>query len=218
MIFYNRQESGRSLVPHLSAYKGQKDTIVLGLARGGMVVAYEVAKGLSLPLNVLVPRKIGAPGNPELAIGAITEDGEKVLDERISGWLGVSQAYISHAIEKEKAHIQKKLSLYRKDTPLPDLKDHCVILVDDGIATGSTMLVTIKSMRHAKVSKIVVAVPVSSPEALNIIENKVDEVVCLYSPPGFGAVGYFYQHFDQTEDSEVIELLTHLTQKEWHLD
>lgn len=207
MIFKDRHEAGKKLVPLLAPYKGQSNTIVLGLARGGVVVAYEIAKGLSLPLNVIAPRKVGAPNQHELAIGAVMEDGTGVFNDHIIQALGIPRSYITQEIEIEKARSQRYLSLYRQNNPLPDLKGYTVILADDGIATGATMLAAIRGMKKMAVSRIVVAVPVAAVDALQVISQEVDEVVCLYSPEDFGAVGYFFYSFQQTEDEEVIELL-----------
>jgi putative phosphoribosyl transferase len=207
MLFRDRKEAGRLLASELAPYKNQNNVIVLGLARGGVVVAYEVAKELSLPLNVVTPRKIGAPGNPELALGSIMENGEGVFNHAIIRLLGVSQTYINHEIEKEKGRAQQRLTLYRQYAPLPDIKDHTVILVDDGIATGSTMLASVKAMRQAGAKSVIVAVPVSSTEAYRLVEEVADQVVCPYVREDFIGVGMFYRFFPQTEDEEVIQLL-----------
>jgi putative phosphoribosyl transferase len=207
MIFNNRQEAGRLLASHLHNYKEQKNTIVLGLARGGFVVAFELAQALLLPLNVVVPRKIGAPGMPELAIGSIMETGEVVYNDSIIHTLGISQEYIHQEIKKEQATIQKRLALYRQHAPLPNLKNQTVILVDDGVATGATMLVVVKAMRQAQAHQVIVAIPVASDDALEMIEEVADEVYCIYHQENFGGVGFYYRNFSQTEDGEVIKLL-----------
>lgn len=207
MLFKDRRDAGKQLAAKLEKFKAQKDVLVLGLARGGMVTASEVAVGLHVPLNVVVVRKIGAPGNEELALGAIAEHGEGVFNEHLIGVLGVSSDYIKKEVERQKALLKNRLELYRGKTPAPDLKGKTVILVDDGIATGASMLVAIKSMREAKVKKIVLAVPVAAPDSLRKIAKEVDEAVCLYSPVFFEAVGAFYRQFDQTSDEEVIQLL-----------
>lgn len=207
MHFYDRKEAGRALAAKLNDYKGKKETIVLGLARGGVVVAYEVAQALSLPLNVVTPRKIGAPGNPELALGSIMENGEGVFNHSIIRILSVSQNYIAREVEKEKARAQERLALYRQYAPLPDIKNHTLILVDDGIATGSTMLTAVKAMRQAEAKRIVVAAPVSSKEAYELLVEIVDEVVCLHVREDFIGVGMYYSVFAQTEDEEVVQLL-----------
>jgi putative phosphoribosyl transferase len=207
MLFYDRPDAGRLLAAELMHFKGQKDVLVIGLARGGVVIAFEVAKILSLPLNVVVPRKIGAPGNPELALGSIMENGEGIFNQSIIRILGVSQNYIAHEIEKEKALAQQRLTLFRQYAPLPDIKNKTVILVDDGIATGSTMLTAIRAMRQAVVKYIVVAAPVASTEAAQLIEEVADEVVCLSVREDFVGVGMYYRNFSQTDDAEVVQLL-----------
>lgn len=212
-MFYDRQEAGRSLAQSLLKYKENPQTIVLGLARGGVVVAFEVAQILSLPLNVVVPRKIGAPDNPELALGAIMEDGQGIFNNAIIHLLGVPPSYIQQEIKKEKQRAQQRLALYRQYTPLPEIKNHTVILVDDGIATGATMLTAIEAMRKAQVRKIVVAVPVAATSALELMEEAADEVVCLYDREDFSGVGLYYQHFQQTEDAEIIDLLKSVSGK-----
>lgn len=207
MLFYDRHDAGRKLAVKLSQYNKEKNVLIFGLARGGVVVAFEVAKMLSLPLNVLVPRKIGAPGNPELALGSIMENGEGVFNYSIIQMLGASQSYIAQEIQKEKALAQQRLKLYRQYAPLTDVKNQTVILVDDGIATGSTMLASIKAMRQAEAKHVVVATPVASEDALRLIKEAADEVVCLYSRDDFIGVGMYYSLFGQTNDQEVVELL-----------
>jgi putative phosphoribosyl transferase len=207
MLFYDRKDAGHLLAAKLSLYKGKKETLVLGLARGGVVVAYEVAKELSLPLNVVTPRKIGAPGNPELALGSIMENGEGIFNESIIRVLGVPQHYIAHEIEKEKARAIQRLALYRQYAPLPKVKNSTVILIDDGVATGSTMLTAIKAMREAGAKIIVAAAPVSSTDAYELMKKAADKVVCLHVREDFIGVGMYYRNFSQTEDEEVVQLL-----------
>lgn len=215
-MFSNRQDAGNQLVQPLIQYKNKPQTLVLGLARGGVVVASALAKGLSLPLNVVILRKIGAPGNPELAIGAITEDGKGVFNTQIIKMLGVSESYIKKEIEKEKAVAQKRIALYRQYAPLPELKDSIVILVDDGIATGATMLAAIKAMKESQVKKVVVAVPVSAVDSLEHITKVADEVVCLHSQEDFFGVGFYYKDFIQVEDEEIVYLLKGINQEVDH--
>jgi len=207
MFFYDRKEAGQVLATELAAYKAKNGVLVLGLARGGVVVAYEVAKELHLPLNVIVPRKIGAPGNPELAIGSILENGEGVFNTSIIRTLGISQDYIKREVEKERGRAEQRLALYRQYAPLPDIQQRTVILVDDGIATGSTMLTSIKAMRQAKAKFIVVAAPVSSTEAYQLVSEMADEVVCPHVREEFMAVGMYYENFFQTDDQEVVQFL-----------
>ncbi len=206
-MFTDRHEAGRVLAQRMNAYKGKDKTIILGLARGGVVVASDLAKELHLPLNVVVPRKIGAPGNPEFAIGAILENGEGVFSQAVIKMLGVSPDYLAKEIEKEKARAHQRLALYRQATPLPDMKGYTVILVDDGIATGSTMLAAIKAMRKEQVAHVVVAVPVAATDSLRLVEDVADEVFCLHDNEHFMSVSLYYDNFGQTEDAEVIQLL-----------
>jgi putative phosphoribosyl transferase len=208
MLFKNRRDAGKKLAVQLSKYKDSKNVIALGLARGGMVTASEVASALNVPLNVVVVRKIGAPNNEELALGAIAEHGEGIFNEHLLGILGVSPDYLKKEVERQKKILKERLSLYRGKSPAPDLKGKTVILVDDGIATGASMRIAIKSVRDAGAKKIVLAVPVAAPDSLDKIAKEVDEVVCLSSPVFFEAVGSFYQEFDQTSDEEVIHLLS----------
>lgn len=207
-MYKDRSDAGKQLVPLLKAYRNHKETIVLGLARGGVVTAYEVAKGLGLPLNVIMVRKVGAPDNEELAIGAITETGEGIFNDHLIALLGVSTDYIKREVEKQKLLAQERLSRYRANCPLLNLKGKIVILVDDGIATGASMRVAIKSVKQLGAKKIVLAVPVAAPDSLQGLEKEVDEVVCPSKPLFFQAVGVFYREFEQTSDEEVIHLLS----------
>lgn len=207
MIFENRHQAGKLLAEKLNAYRELPHTIVLGLPRGGVVLAYEIAVYLHLPLDLVSPRKIGAPHNPELAIGAITETGEGIFDQRLISLLAVSKEYIARTVEQEKNRAQQRLVLYRKGLPNRSLKDKTVILVDDGVATGATMKAAIRSAKSEGAKRVIVAIPVSSEKTLEEIRLMVDEVVCLSIPPLFEAVGQFYEEFDQTEDEEVIRLM-----------
>ncbi len=197
MLYEDRRDAGRQLVPLLQQYK-DSDAIILGLPRGGVVVADEVAKELSLPLDVTCPRKIGAPGNPEFAIGAVTETGEAILNT------DVHQEMIDAKVEEAK----ERLTLYRKGRPKLDLAGKVVIIIDDGLATGSTMRAAIKSVSGQHPAKVVMAVPVSPPETYARLEALVDEAICPLIPTNFHAVGQFYELFDQTSDEEVITILS----------
>lgn len=208
MYFKDRRDAGERLISKLAKYQNDPNAIVIGLPRGGVVTAFVVAQGLNLPLDVICPRKIGAPQNPEFAIGAITETGEGFFDDRIIAMLGVSQEYIRHTVEKEKLTAQQRLKLFRKNRPPIDLEGKTVILVDDGLATGATMKVAIKSVQAAGANQVVVAVPVAPPDTADEIQTMVDELVCLATPPLFQAVGEFYMNFSQTEDDEVVDLLS----------
>jgi len=205
-LFVDRVDAGRRLA---SALKGlaDKDAIVLAIPRGGVVVGYEVAKALDLPLDVIIPRKIGAPGNPELAIGAMTEDGTVLLDNRLVEQLRVSEMYIRQESKAQKQEIKRRLKQYRGDVPYPSLENRKVILVDDGIATGSTMRAALASVRNRRAKTVVVAIPVGPPSTIRELEEAADRVVCLYTPEAFYAIGQFYEDFAQTQDEEVTRLL-----------
>ncbi|HEY5259043.1 MAG TPA: phosphoribosyltransferase [Rhabdochlamydiaceae bacterium] len=213
MAFKDRYDGGKQLVERLTKYKGDKDALVLGLARGGVITASAVAAGLHLPLNVVVVRKIGAPGEEELALGAIAETGEGIFNEHLISLLGVSSDYLKREIEKQKNIVKVRLSRYRSNCPASELKGKTVILVDDGIATGASMRVAIQWAKSEGAKKIVLAVPVAAPDSLKSMEKEVDEVVCLFSPVYFEAVGSFYKFFDQTEDAEIIRLLSSSNQR-----
>jgi len=207
MLFKDRNDAGRQLGVALYKFKEAPKTLVIGLPRGGVVVAYEVAKALHLPLDVIVPRKIGAPDNPELAIGAIAGDTVQ-LDQALIAHLQVSPSFIEEEIVAERKEAERRLALFRKGKPSQDFTGFTILLVDDGIATGSTMRASIAYLKKMKAKHIVVAVPVGPPDTLAELKETVDEVICPYTPSSFYAVGQFYQNFPQTQDSEVIQLLT----------
>ena len=207
MIFKDRIEAGEALAHMLQKYKNQEDVIVIGLPRGGIPVAYQVAEELHLPLDLVCPRKIGAPMNKEFAIGAITETGKGIFDANTIARLHIPQEYIDREVENEKRRAQRRLETYRQGQPPRDLKGKTVIIIDDGLATGSTMKAAIHSTRSEGAAAIVVAVPVSPPDTLEEIQEIVDEVICLDAPLFFQAVGQFYEDFSPTSDDEVIELM-----------
>lgn len=192
-----------------AALKGTvgKNAIVLAIPRGGVVVGAIVAKALGVPLDIIIPRKIGAPGNPELAIGAMTEDGTTILDERLVQQLQVSNRYITEESKRQQLEIQRRLKLYRGDAPYPKLKNREVIIVDDGIATGSTMKAALSSLRRRGAKKIIIAVPVGPEFTVEELKKEADSVICLFTPEPFYAIGQFYTRFDQTSDEEVKRLL-----------
>jgi putative phosphoribosyl transferase len=203
--FTDRIEAGKKLALALKDFKGAG--IVLAIPRGGVIVGYVIAKELGLPLDVIIPRKIGAPGNPELAIGAMAEDGTAVLDKQLITYLRVSQDYIEEEINRQKQEIRRRLKLYRQDTAYPEVKGMDVIVVDDGIATGSTMKAALVSLKNRGAASVTVAVPVGPPSTIEELEKIADQVICLHTPEFFQAIGQFYSDFSQTEDKEVIELL-----------
>jgi len=207
-MFQDRIDAGEQLTKKLLNYKDQEDTIVVGLPRGGVPVAYEISRNLNLPLDVVCPRKIGAPSNKEFAIGAITETGEGIFDTHTIDQLGIPQDYIDEEVSKEKKRAQHRLDIYRKEMPPRNLKGKTVLIIDDGLATGSTMKAAIQSIRAEGADEIIVAIPVSPPETLKEIRSMVDEVICLDAPGYFQAVGQFYIDFSPTQDEEVIALMS----------
>jgi len=209
VIFEDREDAGRRLAGALGAYKGS-DALVLAVPRGGVVVGYEVAKGLDFPLDVVVPRKLGAPGEPELAIGAVAPwgDGRAILDEMALRYLGVSDEYIRRETETQLAEIDRRLHEYRGTTEPPDIRGKTVMLVDDGIATGYTIQAAVTALRGLGPSKIVIAVPVAAPEAAERLSRMADEFQALAKPVPFLAVGHWYARFEQTTDEEVVSLLS----------
>ncbi|NGX58599.1 MAG: putative phosphoribosyl transferase [Chlamydiae bacterium] len=212
MYFKDRTDAGRQLAEHLLNYEKVPDGIVIGLPRGGVVLAVEVAKRLDLPLDVVCPRKIGAPMNPEFAIGAITETGEGIFNKEAIDYLAVSDEYIKETVEYEKQQAQRRLILYRPGMPPRDLKDKVVIIVDDGLATGSTMKAAIKSIKAEGAKQIVAAIPVSPTDTYAEIREMVDDTVCLSTPPMFQAVGQFYEQFMSTQDDDVVEIMSEYNQ------
>lgn len=204
MIFQDRKEAGQKLAQPLKQYK---NALVLGLARGGVILAVEIGKSLHLPVDVLVVRKIGAPDNEELAIGAIGDVGAPYLNEELIALLGVSKEYIAQEGKRQRAIVQERKRLYSKDKPPLKLSGKTVILVDDGIATGASMKMAIQVVKAQHPSKLIVAVPVASPDSLKEIEKMADEVICLYAPASFEAVGAFYREFPQVTDQELIASL-----------
>lgn len=208
-LYRDRVEAGRQLAGHLSRYAGQ-NVLVLGIPRGGVPVAAEVARALGADLDVIVARKLGAPGQPELAIGAVTSNGGRFLNEDAIAQLGVSESYIKKVTEAEMQEAHDREQRFRKGRPAADIKGRIVIIVDDGLATGATMRAAVRSVRAAGPSKIIVAVPVGSREACAALRTEADEVVCPYQPELFWAVGLYYENFEQTRDEDVIGILEEL--------
>ncbi len=204
--FQDREEAGKMLALKLTEYSN-KDTIVLAIPRGGVVIGYQVAHELKAPLDIIVPRKIGAPDNSELAIGAVAEDGSLSLDESAVMYMNISKSYIEEESRRQITEIRRRLKLYRGETPYPMLQDHVIIIVDDGIATGSTVKAAIASIRKKKPKSVVVAVPVAPRSTVKELEKEADRVICLSTPEFFYAIGQFYVDFSQTTDGEVIRLL-----------
>jgi len=205
--FLDRHVAGRKLAQKLSRYAGRSGVIVLALPRGGVPVAYEVARSMNAPLDVLIVRKLGVPGREELAIGAIASGGIWVLNNDIIESLKIDQKTIDAVTEQEMKEVQRREGQYRGDRPAPDVKGHTIILIDDGLATGATMLAAVAALRAQEPARIVVAVPAAAPEAIRLIQPKVDEVVYVIAPGSFEGVGKWYEDFSQTPDEEVQNLL-----------
>jgi putative phosphoribosyl transferase len=205
--FPDRAEAGRVLGLKLSKYAGRDDVIVLGLPRGGVPVAYEVAQALRVPLDVFIVRKLGVPGFEELAVGAIASGGVRVLNEDVAGALPNADEIIETVTQRETLELERREQEYRDGRPAPELRDRTVILIDDGLATGATMRAAVKALRQRGAAKIVVAVPVGPPDTCKEFEDEADEVVCASAPEFFQAVGQYYEDFSQTSDTEVRQLL-----------
>jgi predicted phosphoribosyltransferase len=209
--FADRAEAGQLLARQLQHYAGRDDVIVLGLPRGGVPVAYEVARALRVPLDVFIVRKLGVPGFEELAAGAIASGGVRVLNDDVVRSLPHADAIIEAATEREKAELERREQSYRDGRPAPQLRDRVVILVDDGLATGATMRAAVKALRQTGAARIVVAVPVGPPETCREMADEADEAVCASAPEFFHAVGQYYDDFAQTTDDEVRDLLARAT-------
>lgn len=205
--FRNRREAGQQLSAKLQQYAGQPDVIVLALPRGGVPVAFEVATALDVPLNVFVVRKLGLPWHEELAIGALASGGVRFLDQDMIRVAGVSDDDIRRVTAVEQIELERRERLYRGDRPFPDLAGKTVILVDDGLATGSTMRAAVAALRQEGPARIIVAVPVASPDTCEAFRDIADDIVCVATPEPFHAVGLWYEDFSQTTDEEVHYLL-----------
>ena len=205
--FQDRADAGIYLVEHLQKYANKPDTIVLGLPRGGVVVAYEVARGLGLPLDVFLVRKLGVPGYEELALGAIASGGVQVINQEVLRSIRIPQSQIQEIAAKETEELKRRERVYRHNRGPLVVKDKTVILVDDGLATGATMRAAVAALGKLGPRKIVIAVPVASREACAEFRAAVDEIVCGITPTQFHAVGAWYEDFSQTSDQEVIQLL-----------
>lgn len=205
--FADRAEAGRMLGEALSVYAGRTDVLVLALPRGGVPVAYEIARMLAVPLDIWLVRKLGAPGQEELAMGAMAGADTLVLNKEIIKLLNIDEASIDAAITRERTELERRNKLYRRGMPAPDIQGKTIILVDDGLATGATMHAAIVSLHDAGAARIVVAVPVGTTSACRKIRQEADDLVCLYTPEPFFGVGQWYDNFMQTPDEEVLALL-----------
>jgi putative phosphoribosyl transferase len=191
----------------LAKYANRDDVIVLALPRGGVPVAYEVASALGAPMDVFLVRKLGTPGHRELAMGAIASGGVRVLNDDVVRWYGIPEAAIERVAHEEEQELQRRERAYRDDLPAPDLANRTVILIDDGLATGSTMRAAAQAVRAHHPTRVVIAVPVGAPQTCTELAAVADEVICARMPEPFSAVGQWYLNFDQTDDEEVRDLL-----------
>jgi putative phosphoribosyl transferase len=207
MIFRDRHHAGRYLAGKLAKYANRPDVLVFGLPRGGVPVAYEVARALRAPLDIFLVRKLGLPGQEELAMGAIASGGVRVLNEHVVRALGVPQDIIDSVAATEQEELARREQLYRGNRATPEVRGRTIILVDDGLATGSTMRAAVAALRQRGPARIVVAVPVGAPETCAEFQDEADEAICARTPEPFHAVGAWYQDFSQTTDDEVRDLL-----------
>lgn len=205
-MFADRRDAGRQLAERLTEYRGD-DTVVLALPRGGVPVGAEVASALGARLDVIVARKLGAPGRPELGVGAIAEGGEPIVDEQTLRMLGLDLEDLRSTVQTERAELARRRSQYRGDRELPDLTGRTVVLVDDGLATGVTARAALAALREHKPARLVLAVPVAAPQTARRMAEEADEVVVVSTPEHFAAVGQWYRDFTQTSDEDVLELL-----------
>jgi putative phosphoribosyl transferase len=207
MLFKNRTIAGQVLAGQLTEYSNVSDVIILALPRGGVPVAFEIAKALNAPLDVLVVRKLGVPQQEELAMGAIASGGVRILNEDIVKLVNISEETIARVAAQEQRELERREHLYRGDRPFPDLQGRIVILVDDGLATGATMWAALASVRREQPAQVVMAVPVAASATCQELELAVDKIVCAATPEPFYSVGLWYEDFPQTTDDQVCELL-----------
>jgi predicted phosphoribosyltransferase len=206
-VYRNRREAGQVLAALLAGYRGHPDVVVLGLPRGGVPVAYEIATALHAPLDVMVVRKLGVPGHEELAMGAIASGGVQVVNEEVVRHLGLTPAILASVAAIEQRELARREQAYRGERPPVPVEGRTVILVDDGLATGSTMRAAVTALRRRHPARIVVAVPTAAPETCEELKGQVEEIVCAMTPTPFYGVGEWYEEFGQTADEEVRELL-----------
>jgi len=205
--FADRREAGRELAHQLKSYRGRPDIVVLALPRGGVPVGFEIAEALGAPLDVFVVRKLGMPGHPELAIGAIASGGVRVLNEDLVRWYQLPDRVIEAIADEEQTELERREREYRGERPLIDLGGRTVILVDDGLATGASMRAAVQAVRAHQPARVVVAVPVGAPDTCEAFADITDETICARTPEPFSAVGLWYRDFSQTTDDEVRDLL-----------
>jgi putative phosphoribosyl transferase len=207
MKFRNREQAGQLLADKLMAYANRTDVLILALPRGGVPVAFEVAQALNAPLDIFVVRKLGLPGHEELAMGALASGNVRVLNDDVVNRMHIPEKVINAVAAQEQRELERRERLYRNDRPPFSVQGRTVILIDDGLATGSTMRAAVAALRRQNPAALVVAVPVAAPETCQEFKSEVDEIICAYTPEPFYAVGLWYEDFSQTGDDEVRDLL-----------
>lgn len=209
IVFLDRMDAGKKLSLELEKFKDE-NPLILAVPRGGVVTAYETIIKFHFQWDLIIPRKIGAPHNKEFAIGAVSSDGTYFIEENYANMLNVSEEYIQQEVASQIQEIKKRLKKYKESETFPDVKDKTIIIVDDGIATGFTIISAIKSVKKQGAKKIILAVPVSSQEAVSKLKELADEVICLLIPDVFYAVGLHYRNFEQTTDEEIFNIMKEL--------
>ena len=205
--FHHRKEAGQRLADQLIEFKNQKEVLVLALPRGGVPVAFEIAKKLNLPLDICLVRKLGVPDRQELAMGAIASNGVRIINQAVVNWLNISPGTIEQVTETEAKELQRRDRTYRGDKPSPNIENQTIILVDDGIATGSTLQAAIALLKQQHPRQIIIAVPVAPPAICQELRTEVDQLVCLEMPDNLTSISLWYDDFSQTGDQEVCRLL-----------
>ena len=211
--FQDRRDGGRVLAERLGAWRGRADVLVLALPRGGVPVGFEVARALGAPLDIFLVRKLGMPGDEEVALGAIAAGGVRVLDRELIEQCGIGPETLARLTEREEREIARRNRLYRGERPAPDAHGRTVILVDDGLATGATMRAAVEALRKEAPARLIVGVPVAAKETCEALRDEVDDIICARTPEPFWAVGDWYQDFEQTSDEEVQQLLQQAAQE-----
>ncbi len=212
-LFRDRTDAGQQLAEALRDYADQKDTLILALPRGGLPVGFEIAKVLHLPMDAFLVRKLGVPGQEELAMGAIAMGGVHFFNQNILGMLDISKEDIQRVIAAEEQEMQRRNQVYRGGKPPPAIENRTVILVDDGVATGATILAAVSALKKMKPKSLIIAVPVAPSDTLQKLEAEVDQVVCLAAPENFFAISAWYQEFPQTSDEQVCDFLERAKRK-----
>jgi predicted phosphoribosyltransferase len=213
-VYRDRHDAGKRLAELLRAYAHRPDVLVLALPRGGVPVAYEVARALNAPLDVFIVRKLGVPGHEEFAMGAIASGGVRVLNDDVIHALRIPEQVVEAVATREQRELERRERLYRDGRPAPDVKGHIVILIDDGLATGATMRAALQALRQRGPARLIVAVPVAAPSTCLELRSEADDVICARTPDPFFGVGWWYQNFEQTSDEEVHNLLAQAAQEQ----